>query len=77
MQEIYPNQKILKEEYFFTPETYNQHIQEVINDALNTAAESKCTYIKIDLDGRRTHPTGLCKESIINTFEEIFNKFSV
>lgn len=55
----------------FTPEEYNKHIQEVIDDALKTAAE-EAEYECLDYDKYRVN-----KESIINTFEEIFNKFKV
>lgn len=78
MQEIYPNQKILKEGYFFTPEEYNKHIQEVIDDALETAAEK--AYVDnnhiqgcaMDSDDFEVN-----KESITDTFEETFKKFKI
>lgn len=43
-----------RESFVFTPEQLNEYTANVIKKALETAAESKCTYIKIDLDGRRT-----------------------
>ena len=43
-----------QEAFVFTPEQLNEYTANVIKQALETAAESKCTYIKIDLDGRRT-----------------------
>lgn len=58
----------------FTPEEYNKHIQKVIEDALKTAAENAdITYTQ-----EKTFDfTEVDKESIINTFEQIFNKFKV
>lgn len=58
----------------FTPEKYNKHIQEVINDALKTAAENAdITYTQ-----EKTFDfTEVDKESIINTFDETFKKFKI
>lgn len=58
----------------FTPEEYNKHIQEVINDALKTAAENAdITYTQ-----EKTFDfTDVDKQSITNTFEETFKKFKI
>ena len=52
----------------FTQEEYNQHIQDVIKDTLQTAAE------KVDLIETDGDPD---PDSITNTFEETFNKFKL
>jgi len=62
----------------FTPEEYNKHIQEVIDDALETAAEK--AYVDnnhiqgcaMDSDDFEVN-----KESITDTFEETFKKFKI
>lgn len=56
----------------FTPEEYNKHIQEVINDALKTAAENAdITYTQ-----EKTFDfTEVDKESIINTSKQTFEKW--
>jgi hypothetical protein len=71
------NKVVETERIIFTPEQLNEYTANVIKQALETAAESKCTYVKVDLDGRKTHPTGLCKQSITNTFEKTFKKFKI
>lgn len=55
----------------FTPEGYNKHIQEVIDDALNTAAE-EAEYECLDYDKYRVN-----KESIINTSKQTFEKWKI
>lgn len=55
----------------FTPEEYNKHIQKVIDDALNTAAE-EAEYDCLDYDKYMVN-----KQSITNTFEKTFKKFEV
>jgi hypothetical protein len=82
VNKIYPNQKILVEGYFFTPEQLNEYTQSVIKQALETAAEKATT-----IDTFKTRWSGLTKESFIekdvylksitNTFEETFKKFEV
>lgn len=62
----------------FTPEEYNKHIQKVIDDALETAAEK--AYVDnnhiqgcaMDSDDFEVN-----KESITDTFEETFKKFKI
>lgn len=71
------NKVVETERIIFTPEQLNEYTANVIKQALETAAESKCTYVKVNLDGRKTHPTGLCKQSITNTFEKTFKKFKI
>lgn len=39
-----------------------------VEQALRAASESKSTYIKIDLDGTKTHPTALNKQSILKAY---------
>ena len=77
MNKIHPNQKILTEGYFFTPEQLNEYTQKAIKQTLKTAAEKAerewCS------DG---YSTGMWKEvvdkqSITNTFEETFKKFKI
>lgn len=77
MNKIHPNQKILTEGYFFTPEQLNEYTANVIKQTLETAAEKAerewCS------DG---YSTGMWKEvvdkqSITNTFEETFKKFKI
>ena len=69
----------------FTPEGYNKHIQEVIDNALNTAAKEVTLkeYDEIDWDinwmisDSKGQDFILNKESITNTFEETFKKFKI
>ena len=68
MIKILPNQKILAEGYFFTPEQLNEYTQTVIKQAIETASE------KVDLIETDGEP---CPKSITNTFEETFKKFEV
>ena len=63
-----------KEGYFFTTEQLNQHISNVIKDALDTAAESK--FISELGKGQVVHSKN-AKESIINTFEQTFQKYKL
>jgi hypothetical protein len=66
----------LQQGYFFTPEQLNEYTQNVIKQALETAAEkAEPDYWKgsCELCGSNT----VDKESIINTFEETYNKFEV
>lgn len=39
-----------------------------VEAALKKASESKSTYVKYDLEGNKTHPTGLNKQSILNAY---------
>jgi len=49
----------------FTPEEYNQHIKDIIKETLDNAADkAELHYFTTDIN----------KESIINTFEDTFNK---
>ena len=58
----------------FTLEEYNKHIREVINDALNTAAEKAVITYTIE---KTFDFTEVDKQSITNTFEETFKKFKI
>lgn len=58
----------------FTQEEYNQHIQDVIKDTLQTAADNSDTCEKSVMRG---HETVVDKDSITDTFEETFNKFKL
>ena len=60
----------------FTPEEYNQHIQEVINDTLNTAAENVDTVKEPHWSGEEEF-TYVNKESIINTSKQTFEKWKI
>lgn len=76
-----------KEGYFFTPEQLNEYTTNIIKQALETAAENaevKVTENALIEDGScyTTYDDGVIsvtsdKQSIINTFEETFKKFSV
>ena len=58
----------------FTPEEYNQHIQDIIKETLETAAKKA----DINYSEEKTFDfTFVDKESIINTFEETFNKYKL
>jgi hypothetical protein len=39
-----------------------------VEKALKAASKSKSTYVKIDLDGNRTHPIGLNENSVLNAY---------
>lgn len=62
----------------FTPEEYNKHIQDVIKDALETVANKAVTEFQSTWkqEVRGVKPD-INKESIINTFEETFNKYKL
>ena len=78
MIKILPNQKILAEGYFFTPEQLNKYTQTVIKQALETAAE---TQKETCICERETciccDKSNSTIQSITNTFEETFKKFEV
>ena len=69
----------------FTPKEYNKHIQEVIDDALNTAAKEVTLkeYDEIDWDinwmisDSKGQDFILNKESIINTSKQTFEKWKI
>lgn len=73
-----------KEGYFFTPEQLNEYTQNIIKQALETAAE-KVRMKDINEDGHLYEDDGgnrpefyvVDRQSITNTFEEIFKKFEV
>lgn len=81
-----------KEAFIFTLEQLNEYIESVIKQALETAADNVMIIGEPDL-GRETiakeiniskHDTLLqeyvfypSKQSILNTFDEIFNKFKI
>lgn len=81
MNKIYPNQTILAEGYYFTPEQLNQLLSDVIKDTLNTAAEKAEMVVEdYGIPGWSANydpDTFISKKSITNTFEETFNKFKV
>ena len=58
----------------FTPEEYNKHIQEVIDNALNTAAEKAVITYTIE---KTFDFTEVDKQSIINTSQQTFEKWKV
>lgn len=62
----------LQEGYFFTPEQLNEYTQNVIKQSLETAAENVET-VRVKF----TEDYEVDKQSITNTFEEIFKKFEV
>ena len=71
---------IEKEGYFFTPEQLNEYTQNVIKDALNTAAEKAKTYPKEEYNEREgiyEYPLIVSKSSITSTFEETYQKHKV
>lgn len=82
LQNCYP-----EEGYFFTSEQLNEYIKGIIEKSLETAAENaevKVTENALIEDGScyTTYDDGVIsvtsdKQSIINTFEETFKKFSV
>ena len=60
----------------FTQEEYNQHIKEVIEDALDTAAENAEWDVNDDADMYNVN-VYINKESITNSLEEIVNKWKL
>ena len=66
-----------QEGYFFTPEQLNEYTQNVIKQALETAAESKSLETAYTNDGLDYLEMRLSKQSITSTFEETFKKFEV
>lgn len=60
-----------QEGFVFTPEQLNEYTQKVIKQTLETAAEKDTYYSSFEYSKDRN------KQSITNTFEEIFNKFKV
>lgn len=81
------NKVVETERIIFTPEQLNEYTANVIKQALETAAENaevKVTENALIEDGScyTTYDDGVIsvtsdKQSIINTFEETFKKFSV
>ena len=74
MNKIHPNQKILTEGYFFTPEQLNEYTANVITTTLKTAAEKADITYTIE---KTFDFTEVDKQSITDTFEETFKKFKV
>lgn len=76
-----------KEGYFFTQEELNQLLSNVINQTLKTVAETRCLKIfgknwfaySFEPGSKFLDRVNITidKESIINTFKEIFHKFRV
>lgn len=60
-----------EEGYFFTSEQLNEYTKEVIRQALETAAENA------EVDFESYDKEFVNKQSITNTFEEIFKSFKV
>ena len=67
-----------KEGYFFTTDELNQLLLEVIKDTLNTAAEKAKTKQEVAhfMEGSYMEVI-INKKSITNTFEEVYQRFSV
>lgn len=78
---IYPNQKILTEGYFFTPEQLNEYTQSVIKQALETAADKaeliSTPYSDWCTECSRSTDLYVSSDSITNTFDETFKRFMV
>lgn len=66
-----------EEGYFFSPEQFNEHNQNVIKQTLETAAEKVTVKESRSFTGVRTGSFYASKESITNTFEETYEKFKV
>lgn len=66
-----------QEGFFFTPEQFNEHNQNVIKQTLETAAEKVTVKESRSFTGVRTGSFYASKESITNTFEETYRLFSV
>ena len=73
----------LQEAFVFTPEQLNEYTQRVIKQALETAAEKVKMYDTNedchfeDENGHFPELYALDRQSIINTFEETFQKYMV
>lgn len=82
--DLYGDKVIEKQGYFFTPEQLNEYTQAVIRQTLETAAE-RAKLIEPAIFGAcesniaYTEEGEVCisSKSIINTFEETFNKFKM
>lgn len=67
-----------QEGYFFTPEQLNQYTQAVIKQALGTAAEkAEPNILNKRSESAKFTIVDVDKESITNTFEEMFKQFKV
>ena len=73
---LLPNQKILSEGYFFTPEQLNQFISNIIKDTLDTAAKAVKDEIACDLEST-VHYSLAVKPSITNTFDITYKKHKI
>lgn len=60
--------------YFLTPEQLNEYTENVIKEALKTSLNE---VVINDYDEHEQYSPHIDKDSILNTFEEIFNKFKV
>lgn len=69
---VFPEQLIT-----FTKEEYNKHIQDVIKDSLNTAADYADTEFCGNMYDPEDNTKCINRESIINTFEETFKKYKL
>jgi hypothetical protein len=72
-----------KEGYFFTPEQLNQLLSDVIKNALNNASNNAKSYVngfEQYQEGNHIWNKDICvvnKESITNTFDEIYQRLKV
>ena len=85
--DLYGDRVIEKEGYFFTKEQLNEYTSNIIKQTLETAAER--SYVEyIDLKTNETFDytdvitddgvgANVCKQSITNTFEEVYQKLKV
>jgi len=61
----------------FTPEEYNQHIQDIIKNALDTAADYADTEFCGNMYDPEDNTQCINRGSITNTFEETFKKYKL
>jgi len=80
MTKIYPNQTILTEGYFFTSKQLNDYTTNVIQQALETAAD-KANLVSLGSEEETWNSVStdtkdfvVNKQLIANTFEETFKK---
>lgn len=74
LQTVYlPIERIHDTGYFFTAEQLNEYTANVIKQALETAAENAEGYT----EGAEGNDAFVDRQSITNTFEEIFEKFKI
>ena len=61
----------------FTPEEYNQHVQDIIKNALDTAADYADTEFCGNMYDPEDNTQCINRGSITNTFEETFKKYKL